>query len=544
VAALALGRSWCDSGESRDGGEAASATTRVVEAAAPPASSSATCVGSAVPLPPRVPLHPDLLPKWVDALPIPPVLKPESTSNGVTRYRVSMRETELKVHRDVPATRVWGYAGSVPGPTLEVRSGQAVEVEWTNDLPAKHCLPVDHNLHGAHADQPEVRAIVHVHGAKVRPESDGFPEDAYPPGKSLTAQYPNNQDAALLWYHDHAMGLERLNQYAGLVGLYVIRDATEDALNLPRGPYEVPLVLFDRIFNADGSLHYPTSGKPDMPWVSEVYGDALLVNGKLYPYFEVEPRAYRFRVVNASNARFWDLLLSNDQALQLIGTDQGLLGAPAAMKVVTVAPAERADIVIDFSALAGQSVVLRNRAFELLQFRVKAGPAAKPAPLPAKLRTIQRLAPAAAVKTRNLILNEYKDPKTQQMLMLLDQKYWRDPVTENPELDSVEIWELMNLTDEAHPIHLHLVRFQVLDRIPIDADEYNMSGKLKKMGDPVPARPDETGWKDTVRAEPGFITRIIARFEGYPGKYVWHCHVLEHAANEMMRPYEVVPKRT
>jgi spore coat protein A len=540
AAALAIGPSWCDRG-----GDPAS--TSPVEAGPPPGAPSAGCVGSAVPLPPRVPLHPDGLARFVDALPIPPVLAPEGkdtgTDAGVVRYRVAMREAEMRIHRDVPPTRVWSYGGVVPGPTIEVRSGEPVAIEWSNELPAKHFLPVDHSLHGAHAEQPEVRTIVHVHGAKVPPESDGYPEDAYVQGRSLTAHYPNRQDAALLWYHDHAMGIERLNQYAGLFGLYVIRDPAEEALKLPSGPYEIPLVLFDRILNADGSLHYPTSGLPDQPWVSEVYGDALLVNGKLYPFLEVEPRAYRFRVVNASNARTYDLLLSNGGAFQQIGSDQGLLAAPVTVTTVTVAPAERVDLVIDFSALAGQTVVLGNRAFELLQFRVAPTASSAAAPLPAKLRTIPRLAAASAVKTRTLTLNEYKDPNTQQMMMLLNATYWRQPVTEDPELDSVEIWGLMNLTEDTHPIHLHLVRFQLLDRLPFDPDEYLASGKMKSMGPPVPPTPGESGWKDTIRAEPGFVTRIIARFEGFPGRYVWHCHVLEHAANEMMRPFEVRPKR-
>ena len=155
---------------------------------------------------------------------------------------------------------------------------------------------------------------------------------------------------------------------------------------------------------------------------------------------------------------------------------------------------------------------------------------------------MRKIPESAAVNTRTLTLNEYHDPKTNRMLMLLNAKRWHEPVTEKPELDSVEIWNLMNLTEDSHPIHLHLVRFQILDRQLFDADAYNTSGKLELVRAPVPPAANEAGWKDTVRVDPGTITRIIMRFEGYPGRYVWHCHLLEHAANEMMRPFEVVAR--
>ncbi len=525
-----------------------SATPGVAAPDAAP-SGSVVCAGSSVPRAPRPPLHPDLLPRFVDPLPLPPVLVPDGVrpdpgdaTRQVDYYRVAMREGECRFHRDVPPAKVWGYAGIVPGPTIETRSGRGVLVEWINELPERHFLPIDHGLHGAHADQPQVRTVVHVHGAKAPPESDGHPEAWYAPGHSAIFHYPNRQDGALLWYHDHAMGLERLNQYAGLFGLFVVRDETEEALGLPSGKYEVPLVLFDRLFDQEGQLQYPTSGMPESPWVPEVFGDALLVNGKLYPYFEVEPRRYRLRIVNASNSRFYYLSLSTGQRLVQIGTDQGLLPAPAPLETLTLAPAERADVLVDFSGSAGQSVVLRSQSFELLQFRVGAGPAAKAAPLPARLRTIPRLSPLLAAKTRTLTLNQYEDPATHTMLMLLNGAYWRQPVTETPELDSVEIWSLVNLTEDTHPIHLHLVRFQILDRQKFDADEYLQTGAMVHVGRPVLPDASDRGWKDTVRAEPATVTRIIARFEGFAGRYVWHCHVLEHAANEMMRPFEVLAR--
>jgi spore coat protein A len=510
---------------------------------APPLSAS-----QAPQAPPLVPLHPDALARFVDALPIPPVLQPDGlradpddASAQIAFFRVAMRETEVRVHRDVPSTRVWSYGGSVPGPTIETRSGRGLLIEWVNELPDRHILPIDHTLCGAGSELSDVRAIVHVHGARAPSKSDGYPESAYAPGHSAVHHYPNRQDATTLWYHDHAMGIERLNQYAGLFGVFLVRDEVEDSLNLPSGSFEMPLVLCDRLFTAAGQLHYPTSGVPEAPWVSEVYGDALLVNGKLFPYLEVEPRRYRFRVVNASNSRFYTLSLSGGRSFHQIGTDQGFLPAPVALKSLTLAPAERADLTIDFSDAGGKRLILQSQALELMQFRVGATATAKSYPLPVALRPVPKIRESEAVKTRTLTLNEYMDPKTHTMLMLLNATRWHEPVTEKPALGTVEIWNLVNLTQDTHPIHLHLVRFQVLDRQVFDLEGYMTFGKMNRVGRPVRPEPSEDGWKDTVQAHPGMITRIIVRFEGYTGRYVWHCHVLEHAANEMMRPFEVVP---
>jgi len=492
------------------------------------------------------PLQLATLAPFVDPLPVPPIAHTSETvaatsspGRRVPLYRIAMREIEARVHRDVKPTRCWSYGTGVPGPTFEVRAGEPIAIEWKNALPVKHFLPIDHTLCGADTRQPEVRNVVHVHGARVPPESDGDPERWFAPGAARVVHYPNHQDAATLWYHDHAMGIERLNQYAGLFGAYLIRDRVEDALGLPGGPYEIPLFVFDRYFDADGQLVYPTSGTPETPWTSEVYGDAILVNGTLTPDLEVERRAYRFRVFNASNARFLFLSLSNGAPFVQIGSDQGLLPRPVRRPTLSLAPGERADVVVDFAALGGQAIVVRNQAIEVMRIRVKAGPAAPAWQAPPVLRDVPRMPRASAVATRALSLEEFRDP-THGMLMLLDRKRWRDPVSEKPVLDSVEIWELANCTEDAHPIHLHLVRFQVLDRQPFDAEAMGFDRKLVLTGPPVAPEPHELGWKDTVQAYPDFVTRIIVRFEGHAGRYVWHCHVLEHAANEMMRPFEVV----
>ena len=503
---------------------------------------------------PTVPmLHPERLARFVDPLPIPALARsvesrpdPQHPGQKLPYYRLPIRQAWTQIHRDLPPTRFWGYDGKMPGPTLEVHRGRPVLIEWPNELPSQqHILPIDHTLHGAGRDVPEVRTVVHVHGARVPSEADGYPESWYVPGKSVTYRYPNQQDAATLWYHDHAMGIERLNVYAGMFGTFLVRDEVESALQLPAGEFEIPLLLTDRQVTADGQLYYPTSDMTDSPWVSEVYGDSVLVNGKMTPYLEVEPRPYRFRVVNASNARTYYLALSDDTPLQQVGSDQGLLPNPVSARRITLAPAERADVVVDFGRLAGKTVLLRSQMLDLMQLRVKERKVQVRVPavhaLPATLRPLKRLQRHAAIKTRTLTLNTYNDPaKRYMMLMLLNGTYWHEAVTEKPVLGSTEIWEFVNLTEDTHPIHLHLVRFQVLNRQRFDVDTYLNEGKLQLDGDPLPPLDNEHGWKDTVRADNGLITRIIIPFEGYPGRYVWHCHVLEHAANEMMRPYEVV----
>ena len=485
-------------------------------------------------------LNLDQLTPFVDPLPRPPLAQP-SPANGQRRfYRLPIQEFSCQVHRDVPATRFWGYGNSMPGPTIEARSGEEIFVEWRNNLPLKHFLPIDHNLMGAEKDKPEVRTVVHLHGAKVPPASDGYPEDWYVPGTAKLYHHPNRQDAALLWYHDHAMGINRLNVCAGMLGLYIICDSYEEGLNLPKGEFEIPLVLTDRMLRADGQLYYPVSQRPGAPWLPEYVGEAVLINGKLLPYCEVQPRKYRFRLLNGSNGRFFFLSLANGQAFHHVGSDQGLLPCPVEAQRLTIAPGERMDLVLDFTDHAGEQILLNDQAVKIMQFRVAKEKVPDASSLPAKLRVVERMPEHAAVRTRRLTLEEVDYLTGEPDVHLLDGKRWHDPVSENPVLDTTEIWELMNLTDDSHPIHLHLVRFQVLDRRPLNTGVYLYQNKLVYTGDAVPPEPHEMGWKDTVRATPGACTRIIVNFSGYPGRYVWHCHILEHEDNEMMRPYDVI----
>jgi spore coat protein A len=487
--------------------------------------------------------------KFVDPLPVPPIAKSQGMkpvrgrpSVQANHYRIAMREISAKLHRDLPPARLWGYNGSVPGPTFEMRRGEGAYIEWVNELPSKHFLPIDYRLHGAERGKPQVRAVTHVHGATVAPADDGYPENWYVPGKSATCYYPNQQEAAMLWYHDHAMGINRLNVYAGLFGVFIVRDQEEDALNLPRGAYEIPLIICDRQLTKDGQLDYPTSGDPDAPWVPEVFGEAFLANGKLFPFLEVEPRRYRFRIVNVSNGRFLNLFFSNRLTIRQIGTDQGLLPAPVAIDRLLLAPGERGDIVVDFAPFAGGEMLLNDGSFDLMQIRVAKGRKGDDtSDLPATLRPFVKAPESAAARTRELYLMEEVNLVAEPVTMLLNGAHWDMPVTEKPVLDSVEIWSFINATEDTHPIHLHLVRFQILDRRRFDASDYRSTGKVRYTGPVQQPSPSESGWKDTVRADSRMVTRIIVKFEGYIGRYVWHCHVLEHEDNEMMRPFEIVP---
>ena len=518
------------------------------------------------------------LKKFVDALPLPPVVKPVEKIDSVPLYEVTMQQVNQKLHRDLPPTTVWGYNGMYPGPTFEVRRDHPIFVKWINCLPLEHLLPVDSTVHGAQPDQPSVRTVVHLHGGRVRPENDGYPEAWFTREfKNVGTKflhkiyyYPNCQRPTTLWYHDHALGITRLNVYAGLAGFYLIRDEQEERLNLPKGKFEVPLVIQDRSFYPDGELFYPQqpgnepppSPQPPPPIdpilpnpsiVPEFFGNTILVNGKVWPYLEVEPRKYRFRILNGSNARFYRIRLSSGQNFVQIGTDGGLLEKPVTLSDIILAPAERADVVVDFSGHAKQSIILTNDAptpfpdggvpltpdlMQIMEFRVKSHVSMPDrSTIPSTLSCLDRLDPLQAITVRKNTLVESTD-EFGRLLLLLNNLMWSEPpITETPYNGTIEIWELFNTTVDTHPIHLHLVQFQILDRAPFTGDP---NGPDLVIGQSQPPDPNEMGWKDTVRANPGEVTRIIARFGPFTGIYPWHCHIIEHEDHDMMRPYEVL----
>ncbi|HSY34670.1 MAG TPA: multicopper oxidase [Acidobacteriaceae bacterium] len=525
------------------------------------------------------------LTRYVDPLPIPPVIRATGTPGEIVE--IEMRQFRQKLHRDLPPTAIWGYNGSWPGPTIEVQRGKPLQIHWVSKLPTTHLLPVDHSIHGAESSIPDVRNVAHVHGACVLPEDDGYPEAWFtangehgPSFNPKPSSYPNSQPATALWYHDHCMGITRLNIYAGLAGFYLIRDDAEKSFNLPSGEYEIPLMLQDRLFHPDGSLYYPTvvNGPKEHPlWVQEAYGDFNCVNGKVTPYLEVEPRKYRFRLLNAANSRFYHLRLFNADstgkilnetfdvpAFQQIGTDGGLLPSPLELRYLLMAPAERFDIVIDFADLQGKSFSLINdapapytmggqvEAAEVMLFKVTKPLRGKDtSSVPDTLVPFEALQPTYETRERMLLVSEKERPSDGYVIIgMLGNARWHEPITEDPKAGSTEIWSFVNITGDVHPLHLHLVQFQVLNRQSFDVPTYQQTGKIVFTGKPMaPESNERPGHKDTIKSYPGYVTRIIQRFDlpagapTTPGAellYVWHCHLLEHEDNEMMRPYKVV----
>jgi spore coat protein A, manganese oxidase len=503
---------------------------------------------------------------FVDALPIPPTMPIANRIDGVRLYDVTMAPFRQKLHRDLPPTLLWGYQGAYPGPTFEARRGEPIKVLWRSALPATHALPLDTTIHGSGPDKPAVRTVVHVHGVKVLPDSDGAPdawftgnfEQTGPYFKNRIYDYPNDQRAATLWYHDHTIGITRLNIYMGLAGMYILRDDIEDSLNLPSGPYEIPLIIQDRNIAPDGSLVYP---EPSVPPLPEFFGESVLVNGKVWPFLAVEPRKYRFRILNASNARFFRLaLLESDRegqptgtrgpAFVQIGSDGGLLSQPVSRQSILAAPAERFDVIVDFSAHAGNTFVLTNDACapfpdgddvvptRVMMFKVSRtslGPDLSS--LPRSLPAVSRPDLSDVTETRDLVLTEVESSShtgDEPLMSLINGAGWDDPITEKPRAGSTEIWRIINRTDDAHPMHVHLVQFQILDRQPFDVAQQS----LVFTGPAVPP-PDEErfGLKDTAQSFPGEVVRLLIRFDLPTGtltkqdetlRYTFHCHILEH----------------
>jgi spore coat protein A len=540
------------------------------------------------------------LSKFTEALPIPPVL--DGTGGGKS-FTIAARESMWQFHSQLRATKTWGYwAGNTGigylGPTIEATrrpndtTATELTVTWLNELD-KAFLPNDPTLMGAVMPGDPAPIVTHLHGGENHPQFDGTPLQWFTNGGQRgphyitnTFTYYNEQLAGLVWYHDHALGNTRTNVYAGLAGLYLIRDAqdtgkADNPLGLPAGPYEIPLVLQDKTFNADGSLFYPTTGVTAYhpQWVPEFFGDVAVVNAKIAPYTAVEPRRYRLRMVNGSQARFYGLKFTNTkngkiQTFHQIGTDGGLLRAPVTMNRLLLAPGERADVIVDFAGLAGAQIQLKNDAkapypmgrggevAQLMAFNVTEplnGSDTTTPPASLKLPDIPALPDPSVTRVQHL--SETLDPLTGNPINLNveDKPYLNaaglPDVTTKPLANAVEDWLLVNTTADTHPIHLHLVTFEVKDRRPFNVAAYTPgtpADKIPYTGAAVPAPANENGRKDTVQAHPGQVTRIRARFElpdegtiqlpiGVTNpQYVWHCHILEHEENDMMRAFEVV----
>jgi FtsP/CotA-like multicopper oxidase with cupredoxin domain len=498
---------------------------------------------------------PVVLTPYLDALPIPALATPTSgTVGGVASYTMSIREVSQQLHSQLPPTRVWGYGSGAtgatyPGPTILATTGNPVTVTWANDLRdaqgnlrTTHYLAVDPCMRGPDTEGSTARVVTHLHGGHVPAAVDGYPESTLLPGQQTTYVYPNNQTAATLWYHDHAMGITRLNVIMGLAGFYLLKDAVENGLALPTGAFEVGLAIQDRTFNADGSFQYPAA------WMEHFFGDKILVNGKVWPYLNVKKGKYRFRMLNGSTSRVYTLALSNGAPFWVIGDEGGLLPKPMSRTSLTITPGERMDVVIDFQPYSnGTEIILQNSAPapypgspgvgvipNVMKFIVVAGGGAFTSPLPATLRAVTRIPETDAVQTRSLELYKVPDACTGQRWSI-NGLTWED-ITEHPALGTTEIWRFVNKSGFVHPMHMHLVQFQVLDRQPFEI----VNGQVQTTGPAVVPDSSEAGWKDTAPVGPFEILRVICKFEDYVGKYAYHCHILEHEEHEMMRQFEVV----
>jgi FtsP/CotA-like multicopper oxidase with cupredoxin domain len=568
-------------------------------------------------------LDPSTLTKYLDPLPAPAIVDgTKAQTVTVSEFTQQVLPSNFKAGPYGGKTLVWGYNGSYPGPTIEVKRTVPFQVTFVNNLvnPALlPYLPIDQTLHWADplgcgqtacAGKPytgPVPIVTHLHGGEVPSAYDGNPEAWYTSGASplkgkafvsSTYVYPNSQEATTLWYHDHTLGITRLNVYAGLAGFYLLRDAAKEPSTLPSGAYERAIVIQDRMFDTNGQLFYPvdSSSHSNHPfWIDNFQGNTIVVNGKAWPYLNVEPRRYRFRFLNGSNSRIYTLQLVNTNGslgpvFWQIGTDGGLLDKPIQVTQLTIAPGERADMIVDFTGVAsGTSFILKNgnsgghstsyrdssyssrysgsssTTGEIMKVNVSlplsgTDSSLNPATLP-NLRPnnpMVKLSPTVNSTTpiRGMTLEHGNDE------FLLNGLHWIDPATETPRVGATEVWNLENRTGDTHPIHLHLVQFQV-------QSGSNYGG----WGGSSSSDPTASGWKDTIPVQGWNSVTVVARWApqstpaggvnpgqnlypfdptaiqgttdqfGNPGGagYVWHCHILEHEDNEMMRPQIVQP---
>jgi spore coat protein A, manganese oxidase len=553
-------------------------------------------------------LNPLTLTKYIDPLPIPGIAQPVAPNY----YEIGAYQIQQQLHSQLPPTTVFAYGTSLatagyPGPTIVAQRGVPIQIKWLNFLGMTHPL--------SYAFDPTIPAAVsttgvpiatHVHGAEVEPQSDGGPMTWFTPGFAETGPmymgpvktYVNTQLASTIWYHDHAFGYTRHNVYAGLAGYYIITDPPNEPAGLPQAPYDMGICIQDKMFTTDGQLWYPNEGESSVHpiWVPEFFGDVILVNGKVWPYLNVEPRKYRFRFLNGAQARFFSLNLAErvnstpGPAFYQIATDGGYLAEPVLLNDpndvhsprLLIAPGERAEVIVDFSGYApGTELLLKNTAKapyptgdvanpqtvgQIMLFRVVPLTSPDNSVIPSQLVSMTRISNPTV--TRVMTLNEMMQGDS-PIGALLNGMHMDAPETENPVLGTTEMWEVVNMTGDTHPIHLHLVQFQILNRqkfnlhryehawmdanpvtpaetyVPVSPDPY-----LK--GKPIPADPNERGWKDTFRMNPGEVTRVLIRWApqdespayafdatAEPG-YVWHCHILEHEENDMMRTFHPV----
>jgi blue copper oxidase len=460
--------------------------------------------------------------KTWNVLPIPPSLEDLNADAGVAEFELVARESE-SFFFDGVETPTYGYNGSYLGPVIRVRRGDDVTIKVKNELGEE--------------------TTVHWHGLLVPGEFDGGPHQVIEPGAEWEPHFTIEQPAATLWYHPHPHGNTGRQVYMGLAGLFIIDDAVSDSLDIPKkyGVNDIPLIIQDRRFVADGSFEYKTD-MADM--MQGMLGDTILVNGAVNTYLDVPAENVRFRILNGSNARTYKLSLSDSREFYQIASDSGFLSEPVMMKTLRLSPGERAEIIVDFSPYeTGERITLVSPGFEIVEFRVIEG-VEDTTTIPELLTVVEKTPESDAEITRSVELTGMGPNVSINGL-----KFDMDRIDEFVELGATEIWEIRNLSTMmghgmagrgmhggrggmmgrrgsgmmgavAHPFHIHGVRFQLLDRD----------------GRPPPA--NERGWKDTILIEPGETVRVIARFD-YPGIFVYHCHILEHEDDGMMAQCEV-----
>ncbi len=436
----------------------------------------------------------------------PPVLEPVRSDATTDYYEITMKKARVEI---LPGrtTEIWGYNGILPGPIIRQQGGPPSEggrqsvVRFINNL--------------------DESTSIHLHGMASLPQYDGYAEDLIPPGYYKDYIYPNNR-ASTLWYHDHAVGQTFRHVYWGLASMYIVDDKFEQSLPLPKGEYEVPLIIQDKRFNADGSLNFDDRGNKGL------YGDIMLVNGVPWPRMEVANRKYRFRVLNAGASRALQMKLSTNDDFIMIGTDAGLISAPVKTKTLRMGIGERYGFIIDFSKYPiGTRVILQNpilpdnvdrdmRTTQIMCFDV-VRQERDDSSIPDKLRFVEPIPVSSAVRSRT-----FRFDRNGGQWKINNNVWDKNRVDGNPGFGDVEIWNLVNTGGSwIHPVHIHLVDLQMLDR----------NGR--------PPLPYERGWKDVFYLGESETIRVITRFGPNLGKYMMHCHNIVHEDHDMMTQFEV-----
>ncbi|KAH7404031.1 hypothetical protein KP509_15G007200 [Ceratopteris richardii] len=537
------------------------------------------------------------LQRFVDKLPLMPTLKGYATSSYgkylPANLTIGMYMKPWKFHRDLPPSPVFAFGVSpedatVPGPSIVAMSGVETYILWENHLPDKHIFVIDKTIDVAKPSRG-VPTVVHLHGAVTEPNSDGsalawYTRDFHEKGEKWSKAvyiYHNVMTTGSMWYHDHALGYTRLNLLAGLIGAYrIINPEVESRFGLPHYKFDQELVIMDRSFNNNGHIYINSTGdNPNLhpEWKPEYFGRVIIVNGKAWPYMKVQRRKYRFRIINASNARFFRLALNDGTGFTQIVSDSFYLASPIYLTSALLAPSETMDVVIDFSKIRNQSVILSNDApypfpngdmpgvadSNVMKFVVARRNVYDSACIPTQFEPVRKLSEEEAVTTRNIVMYEYDSWTGQPTKLLLNFANFNDPVTEFPKQGTTELWHIVNITPDNHPFHIHLAAFQVLRQ-----QKLKNVGELSKCavkhkgieacnitsysdGDPVGPPSNEAGWKNVFKMQPSYVTSILVLFStihskpfpfdptGDPG-YVYHCHILGHEDNSMIRPFVLV----